>query len=112
MDADEPASRSDVSFKGSLFGRVEDVSGRVEKYDYLVSGEACIAEARVIFGAVHGETVSGAEFLDGTDPVRYRIVTVPGCLRKDEHGEARFASLRGIAAGECGRKDCSQQKRK
>src|SRR6516162_6025785 len=37
VDADEAAARSDVSLKGGLLARVEDIPGRVEEYDDLIS---------------------------------------------------------------------------
>ena len=70
VDADKPATQSDVSFQGCLLVPVEDVSGRAEKHNHLVLAEKRVAEPRSIFRAVDRKPMLGAEPMDGGDPLR------------------------------------------
>ena len=94
MDADKPAAGTDVSLKGGFFARIEDIAGRAEEYDGLISSQDRVAEPRGVFRAVHREPMLGTQSLDRRNPLRDRIVTKAGGLGKDEDGEPRTAILR------------------
>src|SRR5271155_3651412 len=94
VDADKAAAGTDVSLEGGLLVCIEDIAGRAEEYDDLVSSQNRVAEPRGIFRAVHGKTVLGPERLDRRNPLRDRIVTKAGGLGEDEHGEPRIATPR------------------
>src|SRR5205085_2605138 len=57
VDADKAAAGTDISLKGGLLARIEDIPGRVEEDDDLVSSQRGVAEPRGVFRAVYRKTV-------------------------------------------------------
>src|SRR6516162_11854407 len=78
MNADKTAARADISLKGGLLRVIEDVAGRAQKHDDLVSRELRVDKTRRILGAVDEETVLRAQGSDGRDALWDRVVTKPG----------------------------------
>src|SRR5438552_2721743 len=110
MDADRAAAGTDVSLKRGLLARIEDIAGRVEEYDDLVSSQDRVAEPRGIFRAVHRKPVLGPQRLDSRNPFRDGIMAKTGGLGENEHAEPRIATLRCNAAMQPDAEYCGENK--
>src|SRR3984893_5043136 len=111
VDADKTAAGADVSLKGGLLARIEDIAGRVEEYDGLVLSQGRVAEPLGVFGAVHRKPVLGPQRLDRRNPLRDRIVAKSGGLGEDEDAEPRIAPLRCKAAIKRHAEECGENKK-
>src|SRR5689334_12332089 len=69
MDADEPAAGADIPLERCLLLRVENIPGRAQEDDSLISREYAIGEGGCILGGVDRKSVFGTEGPDRRDPV-------------------------------------------
>ena len=111
VDADKTAAGADVSLKGGLLARIEDVAGRVEEYDGLLLSQGRVAEPLGVIRAVHRKPVLGPQRLDRRNPLRDRIVAKSGGLGEDEDAEPRIAALRCKAAIKRHAEECGENKK-
>src|SRR4051812_7225068 len=59
MDADEPTTGPDIPLERRLLLRVENISGRAQENDGLISRECAIGEGSRILGGVDRKSVFG-----------------------------------------------------
>ncbi len=87
MDAGVAAAGPDVALEGGLLGGVEDVAGGGEPDHRLVLREVGVGELGGVLGGGDGETVLGAELLDGGDALVDGVMAVTGRLGEDQDVE-------------------------
>jgi hypothetical protein len=88
VDTGETASVANELFKGGLLIRIENVTGRVEKYDNTVSRQISLAECRRVFRGVDIETRLGSERPDSRDPGRNRVVAETARLCENKNAKS------------------------
>ena len=89
VNAQESAAASNVTLERCLLIVVEDVAGRVQKYDCTETGEIGIRKRTGVFGRFDGKSVSLAEPLDRLNAGWDRRVAEPSRLAEDEHVQRR-----------------------